>query len=318
MRIGIMGCGGIAKVFAQAVHQVGGITLAAAAKDQARAEAFAKDNGAVAAYGSYEAMVQEEKLDAVYIATTHNSHYELIELCLNHQIAVLCEKPMVLTEAQAQALFDLAKEKDTLLVEAMWTKMQKSFLMAKEWVEAGRIGQVRLVETSFGSHVPFNPTNRFYNPDLAGGAMYDLGVYNLQFTCGILSTQPEEVTGSAIVGTTGVDESSLITMRFPNGVLGLGVCSFHVTTDHKAVIYGEKGKIVVSHFYACRKISLQDTSGQEIDTYEVEEVNGFVYQVRHFVQLLKENKKESDLVTPADTIGCAKIFDTLNRQWGIS
>ena len=317
MKLGIIGCGGIAHKFAQACQIVGGIELVVAARDADKAADFAKQYNATAHYGGYQAMLDNEQLDGVYIALTHNFHYDWIVACLNKRIPVLCEKPMVLTEKEAAALFDLAKAQDTLLVEAIWTKMHAGFLLVKDWLHSGRIGKLSLIETNFGNHVPYDPANRFYNPELAGGAMYDLGVYNIQFTCGLLDSQPLAITGYAHIGETGVDEQAVLNMQFADGVMATANFTFHCQTHREASIYGDKGYMRIGQFYQTQTVTLYDKAGTQLERWETPQDNGFVYQVEHFVDLLRTRAKESPLATPAGTIGCANIFDQLNQQWGI-
>lgn len=319
MKLGIIGCGGIAYRFAKAAAAHGDIELAVAAREVERARDFALKVGetVTTAYGGYKAMLDNELLDGVYIALPHHLHYEWVEICLERGIPVLCEKPMVLTESDAKHLFEIAKKHNTLLVEAMWSKMLPGFKQAKEWIAAGKIGRPLLIDSHFGIHMPFDETNRYYNKSLAGGALFDLGVYNIHFSCGLLDEYPIQVTGSAHISKTGVDEHNHFELHFNSGAVARASSSFYAQTDRLGTIYGTKGSMTFSSFYEPKTVTVYNEQGRATDRYEADDTDGFVHEVAHFVSLIQAGKKESDLVRPNDTIACARIFDNLNQQWGI-
>ena len=178
VRFGIIGPGSIATRFATVLNTVDGVQLTAvASRDQAKAAAFAGKFGAAKAYGSYLELIQDSAVDVIYIGLTHNFHYEVAKLCLNHGKSVLCEKPLVTSQKDAAELAELAREKKVLLMEAMWTRCIPAFRKAREWVAGGRIGAVKLIDASFSFNAPFDPEHRLYDPKLAGGSLYDAGVY---------------------------------------------------------------------------------------------------------------------------------------------
>jgi len=318
MKIGVIGCGEIAKHFASAANQVEGVTLGSvAARDFSRAQVFAEEFHATDAYGSYDEMLEKGDFDVIYIALINKFHYDLTKKCLLKKIPVLCEKPMSLLKNQAEELFVLAKENNTLLMEALWTKMQPAFLKAKAWIEESRIGNVKLIETSFCTKMPFDVENRYYNKELAGGALYDLGVYNIHFTCGLLGKYPEDVKGYAVIGSTGVDEWDVVSMRFPQGAMANFSCGFQAETNRVAKVYGDAGYIEVENCYGPRQCTLYSQNHEVIEQFTSEDKNGFIYQIEHFKDLFENHKLESHYVTASDTIMCAEIFDQLNEQWGI-
>ncbi len=318
VKIGIIGCGGIARRFAQAANQVEGVRLeAVAAREEKRAEAFRMEFAVGKAYGDYDELLDEGGVDVVYVAVTHNFHYDIVEKCLRRRIPCLCEKPLTLTQKSTESLFNLAKRQDVLLMEAFWTKMQPAYIQARAWVEEGKIGTVKLIEASFCQTIPFDPSNRFYNKELAGGALYDLGVYVIQYACGLLSEYPSKISGMAHVGTTDVDEWDVITMQFPSGALASCSCGFHATTERKGRIFGTKGYIEASPMFAPEYCVRYDEDGKEVERYDGDGRDGFIYEVEHLRDLVRQGATESNLVPPRDTIECAKAFDQLNAQWGL-
>ena len=318
IRFGILGTGWISTRFARALHSVEGVELAAvAARDLERAQAFAREFNGRKALDDYFALIRDETVDAVYIGLLNDRHYEMVQFCLEQHKPVLCEKPMVTTRREAEELAALAREKQTLLMEAMWTRCQPGYLVTREWVQSGKIGAVRLVSANFSHILPYDPGNRFYDASLGGGSLFDLGVYPIEFTSGVLGQNPVAVSGTAAITATGVDEAAAFSLRFADGCLADLACGFTVNGRNDAVLYGTRGRIEVDQCYFPRRIERFDGDGKSLEVFTGPEGDGFVHQIRHFADLCREGKKESDLVPLADTIACAGVFDGLRRQWGL-
>ena len=199
IQFGIMGAGNIARKFADAVRQVEGAQVAAVdSKSLERAQAFAQEQHIPAGYGGYQGMLQRPDIDAVYIATTNNFHYENILQCLEHGKHVLCEKSMVLHTRQAEEVFALAREKGLFLMECMWVRFLPKIQKVKEWVETGRIGKLKCAQGNLGFYAGKDLTTRAYNPALGGGSMYDLGVYLIE-VLGYFATEPLTQVESTVV-----------------------------------------------------------------------------------------------------------------------
>lgn len=317
VKFGIIGLGGIANRFAKVLNTADGVELTAvASREIARSEEFAKKYNSKKAYGSYQELIQDEEVEVVYVALTHNFHYEIVKQCLNNGKGVLCEKPFVTNKKAAEELAAIAGEKKLLLMEAMWTRFLPAFRKAKEWIHTGKIGEARLVNASFCFKSEFNPESRLFNPELAGGGLYDVGVYSIEFTTGILGLNPEKVTGLAAFCKSGVDDLAVINMSFKNNALAAISCGVSVTTGRDAVIYGTEGRIVVYNFYDSRKCEIYDNSNNLTECFEEEHDDGFIFQIEHFRDLFKDKKLESPIIPLEDTIACAGIFDELMKQWG--
>ena len=319
VRFGIIGLGVIAARFAAVLNTVEGVELVSvASRDKSKASAFANKFGAKKAYNSYDELVNDNEVDVVYIALTHNFHFEAIKLCLNNKKGVLCEKPLAINKKDADELVALSKEKNMLLMEAMWTRFIPAFKKAKEWVKIGKIGDIKLVNASFCFNVPFDPENRLYNPKLAGGSLYDAGVYPIEFTTGILGENPTRVNGFCKISKTGVDEFATINMSFQSGALATLSCGITANTNKDAWVYGTKGHIVVQDFLGSKKSEVYDNDNELIECFEEDFEDGFIYEIKHFADLYRENKIESDIIPLKDTIACAGIFDELMNQWGMN
>lgn len=315
VKFGIIGLGGIAHRFAKVLKNVKGVELTAVAStDDARSEQFANEYNAKKHYGDYGALVSDPDVNVVYIAQTHDRHFELIKLCIENGKGVICEKPMVLTEEQAIAVTNLAKDKNVLLMEAMWSRFIPTFIKAKKWIEEGRIGKVKLVQASFCFHFPFDPEHRLYNPKLAGGSLYDAGIYPIEFTTGILGKNPTEVKAVGTLSESGVDDYVSISMKFDGGVLASLSCGLAARTKRDAYVYGDNGFVVVYDFLGSHKAELYDKDFKLCETVEEEFEDGFIYEIEHFAELYRKGKIESEIIPHKDNIATSKIFDTIMSQ----
>jgi predicted dehydrogenase len=321
-----MGCGGIARRFCDVLRKEGGVKIqAAAARDTEKAAAFAREYGAEWS-GDYEGLVRNPDVDIVYIATVHGFHYEHIRLCLENGKGVLCEKPMVLHEWQARECFELAADKKLFLMEGMWVRCNPCVRKAAQWVSEGLIGDVRLITANFCFNSAYNPESRLYNPVLGGGALYDVGVYVIEFATGIMGQNPVYATGTASrlpggstgsghpeesVFNTGVDTHASLSLGFPGGALASLNCGINVGVPPDAVIYGSKGSITLPHFWSAHDAVCMDGHGNRLDSFHADFEDGFCFEIRHVVDLIMRGKLVSDLVPPEDTIACAGVFDKI-------
>ncbi len=318
IRYGILGLGVIGDRFARVVNTVEGTSLAAvAARDVARAAQFAARHGGARAYGNYRELAQDPDVDAVYIALTHNFHAEATRLCLENGKAVLCEKPFVLRGDEARELVAMAGGKGLALMEAMWTRFLPAVRQARAWVRDGRIGKVKLVQTDFCFCVPYDPESRLFNPALAGGALYDVGVYVAEFANGVLDELPVEVRAVSALCPTGVDEYTAMSLRYPGGALASLVCGIRGTAPADAVIVGTEGRILVHDFFQSRRCELLGSDNETVEVYESGYEDGFRYQIEHFADMVRTGTCESDIMPWRDTIGCADLFDRVRTQCGM-
>jgi predicted dehydrogenase len=316
VKYGIIGLGNIAARFARVLNSAYGAELTAvASRDKAKAAGFAAEFNAKKSYNNYIDLINDSEVDAVYVALINNYHYDIVKLCLNSGKAVLCEKPLATNKRDAQELAALSKEKNVLLMEAMWMKCVPAYQKAKEWVQSGKIGDVKLLSASFGFYAPFDSQNRLYNPGLAGGSLYDVGVYPIQFAADILDEEPVHIRALAAFSETGVDEFAAINMSFESGALAALSCGITAYTNRDARIYGTAGSIILYEFYGSKKCELYDNKNNLKECFEENFEDGFIYEINHFSNLYSSNKIESDIVSHKAAVTCAGIFDEVKRQW---
>ncbi|MFV0400941.1 MAG: Gfo/Idh/MocA family protein [Oscillospiraceae bacterium] len=315
IRFGVVGTGGIAKRFANAAKKAVDVKITAAcSRELSRAEDYLHEAGGGQAYSDYSLMLTDPDVDVIYIALPHNFHYETAKEALLAGKGVLCEKCMCVNAAETEELIALAKERNLLLMEAMWVRMLPAYQMAKRWLNDGRIGKLRMIQAFFCFHAPYNPDGRLYNPKLAGGALLDAGVYPIEFALGIAGEAPSIVRSIHTEAATGVDDLDLILLKFPSGATATLGCAVSVKATNDAAICGSDGKIVVRNFVGTRKAELYDNDGNLLDSIEDSEEEGFVHEINHCAQLFRSGAKESPLIPLEDTLTCARIFDEVQKQ----
>jgi len=318
VRFGILGLGSISTRFASALNTVEGVELSAvAARDQTRSDNFAHQFNVKKAYHNYLDVITDSEVDIVYVGLTNNYHFEMSKLCLENHKAVLCEKPLVTSRRDTEVLTALAEQNQTFLMEALWTRCMPAFKRAKAWVTMGKIGQVKLITANFSIKAEYDPKGRLFNRKLAGGSLFDVGIYPIDLATGILAEYPDRITGLARISPTGVDESAVFSMSFANGALANLTCGFNVQTMNNASIYGTEGHLILDNCYGPQKCELFDDENNLLDRFEESVPDGLVYEIRHCADSYLQGKLESDLIPWQDTIACAGIFDELRKQWGL-
>ncbi len=313
IRFGIMGAGQIAEKFAHALKQTNTASATAvASKTIEKAEAFAKRNG-IPVFCSYEELLSRGDIDAVYIATTHNFHYDNIKACLENGKHVLCEKPMVLTEKEACELFELAKSRNLFLMEAMWTRFLPSMQKAYSWIRDGKIGKIQSISGVIGFKGDLNPESRLLNPALAGGAIYDIGVYVIEIASFLVGEHIVDVMGNVRRDSrTGVDVNVSFVLAFET-VDACLQCMFTSNAKEYMIINGDNGYIEIPRFAVNNECHLYDKSRNLSEHFKQEfpEGNGFVYEIEETVNCITNGKIESDIMPARDTIACASVFEKL-------
>lgn len=319
IRWGIIGTGNIASQFATALKGMEDTEIAAvASRSLEKAEQFARKFSAQRAYGSYEELAADERIDAVYIATPHTEHLKNSELCIKHKKAVLCEKPITLNSKDTKYLMDLAKEHQVFLMEAMWTKFLPVTNQVKKWVAEGKIGSIKRMDIGFGFSNPIDYTHRTFNYDLAGGALLDMGIYPITYAIDIMGALPVKIESYASFLENGVDEHNLTMFQFENGAIASLSSALSVNVGKSAVIVGDKGKIEVDEFWYAKEAKVYDNGGNLIDTFKAaERINGYEYEAYEVNQCIREGKLESNRLPLKDTLEIMEIMDGIRNKWGL-
>lgn len=317
VRYGIIGAGHISNKFAQAVHLAeNSVVTAVASRHIETAKEFSVKNNIPLAYGDYDELLSSNEIDVVYIGTVNQTHMEIIEKAISHKIPVICEKPIVTKLSQMEKIISLAKENDVLVMEAMWTRFLPAIVKAKKWIADGLIGKITDIETEFSFKLPeFDENSRLLSEEYEGGAIYDLGVYCIEFSTFFNQSDIKEIKSLAQLYKTGVDIDSSSIIQFNDDMIARMSFGFTNNRKNDGYIFGENGHIHFKHFHRSREITLFDKDNNEIDNFLDPQENGFVFQVEHFSKLYLEGMKESNIIPFSENIKTIKIYDAMKSQW---
>lgn len=313
---GIIGLGNIANKFAQTITAMESVELSAvAARSKNKSEEFGKIYGVAAekCYGNYDEIVKDSNVDVIYISVPHTFHKELSILCLSNGKAVLCEKPVTISEDEIREVIEVAKREKLFFMEAMKTRFLPINQLVKQYINEGKIGDVRLLQADFGFNLPFDPNNRLYNKDLGGGALLDVGIYNISYSTFIFGNNPTSIKSNMYVGQSGVDESVSIDLAYENGRHAQLFGAINLTTRREANIIGTKGRICVPRFSNADTVYIVIGDNEEKINIPFE-VNGFEYQIKEVVKCLNEGRLQSDIMSWDDSIEAMRILDTVKNS----
>jgi predicted dehydrogenase len=313
----ILGAGGIAGHMANTVKRMPSIHLfAVGSRDLERAKTFATQHKIKKAYGSYEELVKDPRIDLIYIATPHSEHFEHAKLCLNHGIAVLCEKAFTVNTAQAKELIALAEEKNVLLAEAMWPRYMPLLKVIKETLKSGAIGEPKLLTANLGYTLPH--IERMVKPELAGGALLDLGVYTINFAAMLFGTKIKKIDSTCILSEAGVDEQNSITFSYENGRMAVLTSSMLGMSDRKGIIYGTEGFAIVENINNFESLTVFDNHYQKVAFHKApKQISGYEYEVAACVKALQAGKIECKAMPHSEIVRILSIMDEIRGQWGL-
>lgn len=317
MKIGILGAGNIAGTLAKTISQMPEAECyAVAARDIGRAEDFSRKYGFTKAYGSYEELVCDEQVELVYIATPHSHHYEHMKLCIMHGKPVLCEKAFTMNGVQAKEIVSLAKEKGVYAAEAIWTRYMPSRQIINEAIASGILGQVSMLTANLSYDI--DAKERIIRPELAGGALLDVGVYALNFALMHFGNEIVKIDSSVMKTNTGVDGMETITLSYQNGTMASLTAGIYGRSDRKGVIYGEKGYLVVENINNPQAVRIYDANDKLMKEYEVpEQISGYEYEIRECIEQIRKGAKESVSMPLQTSVEVMEMMDGLRQTWGI-
>lgn len=317
VRWAILGAGRIAHTFAHDTALVPEARLqAVAARDFTRARAFADQYGAPDAFGGYDAMLASPDVDAVYIATPHNFHFEQCQAALRAGKAVLCEKPLTITADQTRALMSEAREAGLFLAEALWTWTLPAIRTALSWARDGRIGAIRHVDARFGFHAHPDPEARLFNPALAGGALLDLGIYPVALNRLMLGAGPQTVRAIASSAATGVEDQLEAVFETGPVMSSLG-CSFLAQLSNTAVISGSEGAIRIPRFWSATSAELI-RHGEVTDRFDDGRAgHGFEFEIAAASQDILAGRTVSSVVPLTASLGFQEDMEAIRSAAGL-
>jgi predicted dehydrogenase len=269
------------------------------------------------AYGSYEELVADPSIDAIYLATPHPAHHDNVILALNAGKPVLCEKPFSVNAHEAQAMIDAAARNGVALMEAMWARFLPHYAKVREIVDSGVLGPILSIHADHGQRLADQGIARLIEPDLAGGALLDLGIYPVSFAHMILGT-PAQITSTAVMTDKGVDAQTSMIFTYQDGAQAVLTTTMIEQTPCRAVVAGLNGWLEIDRtFYnpAAMRVVLNDgTTTEYPNTYKG---HGLREQAEVFKQLVRSGKLESEILTWQATVEIMTTLDTVREQIGL-
>jgi len=335
LRWGILSTGHIAGVFARGVAATStGKVVAVGSRTAASAERFAKEHGIAPehAYASYAALLADPGVDAIYLATPHPEHVEWAVKAASAGKHVLCEKPAGMNRAEGEAMIAAARRADVLFMEAFMYRCHPQTAKLVELVRGGAVGQVRMIQASFGFYCDFNPASRLWNKELGGGGILDVGCYPMSFArllagaaVGKAFADPAEVSGAGqLHPQTGVDVHAAATLRFEGGIVAQIATAVGEKLENNARIFGSEGWIEVPHPW----IMSTRTGGEQVlrlhrrEKAEVEEIttsggNLYMLEAEAFASAWRAGARAVAAMPPEDTLGNLAALDRWRAALGL-
>jgi predicted dehydrogenase len=317
LRWGIIGTGSIAHKFAEAVtFRTRSSVVAVGSRDRARAELFAAAFDVPTWFGSYTELVQEPMVDAVYVASPHSHHREHAELAIAGGKHVLIEKPLAVTAEDGRRVARAAAVAGVFAMEGMWAAFLPHRRALTEAIVGGDLGEIVHVAAHYAHHFAFDPRHRIFAPELAGGALLDLGVYPLALAGGILG-RPSRILALGDFAATGVDEQVSIVLGYPSGAQATISASSRGLGPKSAHVLGTEARVELEHpFGVPATFVLTDRAGAR-RSYEAPVENGMEYEIAEFARGVDAGERQSVVVPLEDSIRVLDVMDEVRAQIGL-
>ena len=321
LRWGVIGAGYIADIFAKSVNgHTQSRIHSIASRDSHRSNIYAKKHGVPnvrAGDNAYERLVADPDIDAVYIATPHGMHRDHALLAIAAGKPVLVEKAFTRNGAEAREVLDAARAAGTFVMEAVWTRFLPHMVEARRLVAEGEIGELVHVSADFGGSPEYDPQHRNFNPDLAGGALLDLGVYPINFIHDFLGA-PSAVRAIGALAPTGVDLRETVLMDYADRrAQGTALSTFEVDTARLATISGTRGRIDCGHDYYGPTSFTLHRDGRRAFEFSQNTPLGWQYQVAEVARCVTEGRTESSVMPHSATLEVMDVMDEARRQLGV-
>lgn len=319
IRLGILGTGRIVARVMTDMQNAKEIQITAiAGRSQEKAEAAAKTYGIPHAYGTLEAMADSDQVDLVYIALPHPAHARYACLMMDHGKHVLCEKPMAMNDTEVRQMVDCARKNNVFLMEAMWTRFLPAWRKMMEVIRAGEIGEIHHVVADFNYYLQtYDPKDRIFALELAGGALLDLGPYPLMACTALLGWNPEKVQGVCVKTKEGVDMRTSAQLLYPSQATAQFFCGMDARGNNFLQVYGTGGYIMMPDSWHPTSFTVY-TKGNPEKTWNFPPENeGHHYEFDHAAECIRSGLRESPVVPLEESIAVAKICTQIRHENGI-
>lgn len=309
----ILGTGVVANEMAQALKNAGKKVYAVGNRTHEKAIAFAEKYGIEKVYDDFHEMFSDEEVDVIYITTPHNTHIDFMTEALSHGKHILCEKAITLNREELEKAEKLAKEKQVVLAEAMTIYHMPLHKKLRKMVADGTIGDVEMIQINFGSFKEYNMENRFFNPNLAGGALLDIGVYAISLARCYLKSKPSKVISMMRKAPSGVDEMSGIVMQNDEGQMVVISLSLHTKQPKRCNICGEKGYIEIYDYPRAEEAKIVYTESGAVETIKEGEMSrALQYEMEDMEKAITGNGEDILLDYTRDVM---ELMTDLRKEW---
>ncbi|NQV48998.1 MAG: Gfo/Idh/MocA family oxidoreductase [Candidatus Marinimicrobia bacterium] len=315
---GIIGTGRISNLFTEALTTLDSAKVyAVGSRAEGSARNFAEHWAVPRAYSSYADVYNDQEVEIVYIGTPHNFHFQNVKDALNAGKHVICEKPLTINAQQARILVDLARQKGLFLMEAMWNRFQPWYAVVKELIDNGSLGQLHHFKADLSFRFDVGPEHRIFNPNLAGGALLDLGVYPIALAALFLG-KPAEIMSSSHMCETGVDDQVTMIFNYASGATADLGCSSRYLSKNNATLHGTKGFIEI-HGMIIRpeKISYYQQGENAINIETPYISNGYQYEAQAVMDMLQEGAIEHPAMPLSESLEIMETMDIIRAQMGL-
>lgn len=321
LKWGIIGPGNIATAFIAdmaLVTESSNSVVAVMSNDMEEAAQFAEAYSIPQYFGHVKEMLENSPVNVVYVASPHSAHYRESMACLRQNIPVLCEKPMALNLEQAKEMIATARKHHTFLMEGMWIRFLPSIQMVLELLKQGIIGKAKSIIANMSYVAPKEKDNRFYNPELGGGSLLDLGIYPVYLSLLILGN-PDIIRAGAQLSSEGIDENCHVIFNYPDRSFALLESSIIKNTSKEAHIYGGKGSITILKQWNEKPESIMVSLHNGVTTqYPCHwEGRGFQFEMAEVARCLSANQIESDLHSHLNSLQLISTLDKIRETANI-
>ncbi len=312
----VLGTGVIANEMAQALVKMNKRLYAVANRTHQKALDFAERYGVQKVYDQIDEVFEDEAVDIIYITSPHNTHYEFMKKALEHGKHILVEKSITLNSRELDEMIALAAEKKLVLAEAMTIWHMPIYKKLWEIVQSGQLGKVQIITMNFGSFKEYNMSNRFFNMNLAGGAILDIGVYALSIVRSFMEEKPEDIVSQWKASPTGSDEQATILLKNKQEQMATVALSMHSKQPKRAMISCEKGYIEIMEYPRADKAVIVDAeSGERTEIESGETANALYYEMMDMEQAVRSGDASNMQLQYSKDV--MDIMTKLRKDWGM-
>ena len=320
MRWGILATGMIARKFADTVNRMAGEgekLIAAGSRSAEKAKAFAEEFGIPKYYGSYEELAADPDIDTVYIASPNNLHKEHTLLCLNAGKHVLCEKPFTTNARDAEELYELGREKGLFVMEAFWIRFLPLYDLLLNKIRENEFGALKYARCDYGFIARGARRERKLLSELGGGALLDIGIYNLGFLHMVMGESPDSFSSEVHINEYGTDDFSAVLLKYPGGGTACAAQSIGTLMERRAALYFENATIYLPDFQGAFEMTVCPTEGEPTTVKCPADINGYEYEIREVTEKTSGGHCHSAVHTPEDSVAVLQLMDDIRASWNM-